>query len=60
MTDSEKLKLISRLITDFWEFNEKEQMEKGAVAMVTAICSIVDFEEGKEWQTKESCTLKNF
>lgn len=43
MTDTEKIKLISRIITDFWEFNEKEDMRNGAVAIVTAICSVVDF-----------------
>lgn len=45
MTDREKLNLISMMIADFWEFNEKEHMEKGAVAMVTAINSVVEFGE---------------
>ena len=46
MTDSEKIKLISRMITDFWEFNSEEDVHNGAVAMVTAINSVVEFEEG--------------
>lgn len=45
MTDCEKIKLISRMITDFWEFNSEEDMHNGAVALVTAICSVVDFGE---------------
>ena len=44
MSDSEKIKLISRMISDFWEFNEKEHMENGAVAMVTAIYTVVEME----------------
>ena len=44
MSDSEKIKLISRMISDFWEFNEKEHMENGAVAMVTAIYTVVEKE----------------
>lgn len=45
MKDAEKVKLISKLIADFWEFNETEDMRNGAVAIVTAISTIVDFEE---------------
>lgn len=44
MTDTEKVKLINRMIADFWEFNETEDMRNGAVAMVTAICTVVEFE----------------
>ena len=43
MTDREKLELIAVLIADFWEFNEKDQMENGAVAMITAINTIVEY-----------------
>lgn len=43
MTDREKLELIAVLIADFWEFNEKEHMEKGAMAMITAINTIVGY-----------------
>lgn len=45
MTDSDKLKLIKKMIDDFWGFNEAEDMRNGAVAIVTAISTIVDFEE---------------
>ena len=45
MTDTQKINLIGKMIADFWEFNEPEEMKAGAVAMVTAICSVVDFEE---------------
>ncbi len=44
MTDTQKINLIS-MIADFWEYNEPEDMKAGAVAMVTAICSVVDFKE---------------
>lgn len=43
MTDSEKVKLIDKLIADFWEYNSEEDMRNGAVAMVTAILSVVEF-----------------
>ena len=45
MTDTEKVNLISKMIADFWEFNETEDMRNGAVSMVTAINAVVDFEE---------------
>ena len=48
MTDTEKVKLISQMISDFWDFNEKEHMENGAVAMVTAIYSVAEFEGDKQ------------
>lgn len=31
MSDSEKIKLISQMISDFWEFNEAEDMRNGVV-----------------------------
>ena len=45
MTDTEKVKLISRIISDFWEFNDQEEAKNNAAAMVTAIGSVVDFGE---------------
>ena len=45
MTDTEKISLISKMIVDFREYNETEDMRSGAVAMVTAINSVVEFEE---------------
>lgn len=45
MTDPQKINLISKMIADFWEFNEPEDMRASAVAMVTAINSVVEFEE---------------
>lgn len=44
MTDSEKIQLITKMIVDFWEFNSDEDMRSGAVAMVAAINSVVEFE----------------
>lgn len=44
MSNAEKVLLISQIISDFWEFSEPEQIERGAQGVVTAIFSIVDFE----------------
>lgn len=43
MTDSEKLALIRNMIEDYWNFNSEEQLERGAVCMVAAIYSVVEF-----------------
>ena len=43
MSDSQKVLLISRIITDFWEFNDEQNQKDGAMALITAICSIVDY-----------------
>ena len=43
MTDREKLELIGTMIADFWEFNKMEYWEKGALAVVSAISTIVDY-----------------
>lgn len=45
MTDADKLKLIKEMIDDFWGFNEAEDMRNGAVTMVTAISTVIDFQE---------------
>lgn len=47
MTDTEKVALIATVIKEFWDYNDEKHMENGAMAMVTAISSIVDF-KGKE------------
>lgn len=43
MNDSEKVALISKIIADYWEYNSDEQMEAGAVTVITAINSVIDF-----------------
>lgn len=45
MTDTEKITLISKIIADFWEYNSDENMKNGAVAIITAINSVVEFGE---------------
>lgn len=45
MSDSEKIQLITKMIGDFWEFSSNEDMRSGAGAMVTAINTVVEFEE---------------
>lgn len=45
MSDTEKLKLINKMIADFWEYNDTEDMRNGAVALVTAINTIAEFGE---------------
>ena len=48
MTDTEKVNLISKMIADFWEYNDTEDVRNGSVAMVTAIGTVVDFERGHQ------------
>lgn len=45
MTDAEKVKLIKKIIVDFWEFNSDEDMRNGAAVITTAICSVAEFGE---------------
>lgn len=45
MTNEEKINLISKMIGDFWEYNEQEEQKVGATVMVTAIHSVVTFGE---------------
>ena len=40
-----KLNLINKIIAEYWEYNEKEQIINGAPAIITAISTVVDFEE---------------
>jgi hypothetical protein len=43
MSDTEKIKLIQQLITDFWGFSSDDEVKQGAITLVTAIHSIIDF-----------------
>lgn len=45
MSDSEKICLIGKMIADFWEYNDEQTQKDGAMALVTAICTVADFEE---------------
>lgn len=45
MTDTEKIALIGKMIGDFWEYNGPEDVRNGAVGIVTAINSVVEFGE---------------
>lgn len=47
MTDSEKLALIDRMIADFWEWNETAERNVGAIHVLNAISSVLEF-EGKD------------
>lgn len=44
MTDTEKIALISKMIADFWEYQNEDKINAQAVAFVNAINSVVDFE----------------
>lgn len=44
MNDTEKLKLISKMIADFWEFHDESKYAIGAEVFVTAIYSVVEFD----------------
>lgn len=44
MPDSEKIALIDRMIADFWEWNEEEDRKIGAIHIVNAISSILNFD----------------
>ena len=43
MTDTEKVDLIHEIINDFWEFKNEEQRKHGAIVLVNAITSVVEF-----------------
>ena len=43
MTDSEKVNLIHEIINDFWEYNNDDQCKQGAIVLVNAIASVVEF-----------------
>lgn len=48
MSDAEKIRLIRKVIIDFWRHNSVAQMKQGAVAVVVAIHTIAAFEDGEE------------
>ena len=50
MSDSEKVLLISQMISDFWEFSEPAQIEKNALGVVNAIYTVVEFDVKTEKQ----------
>ena len=43
MTDTEKIKLIDGILADFWEVNDCDQTKEGALYVLTAIGSVVNF-----------------
>lgn len=45
MTATEKLALIDKMIAAFWEYCTDEQQTAGAAAFITAISTVVNFEE---------------
>ena len=47
MTDTEKIKLIGKMINDFWEFHTNELITAGAETFITSIYSVVELEEDK-------------
>ena len=44
MTDTEKVKLINKMINDFWDFHDESKYQMGAETFVTAIYSVTEFE----------------
>ena len=48
MSDKEKIQLISKMISDFWEYHEADTITAGTEVFVTAINSVVWFEPAKE------------
>ena len=47
MSDSEKIALVYMIIADFWELNEKEDRNLGAIHVLNVISSIFGY-TGKE------------
>lgn len=43
MTDSEKVSLIDKMIADFWEFTNDENISVGAEYILTAISTVTGF-----------------
>lgn len=48
MSDKEKIQLIAKMISEFWEFHEQGTITAGTEVFVTAINSVVWFEPEKE------------
>ena len=44
MTDTDKVKLINKMISDFWEFHDESKYATGAECFVTAIYSVTDYD----------------
>ena len=45
MTDKQKLALIDKIITDFYEHLANEQIAAGAEAIICAVCAVLDYSE---------------
>lgn len=43
MTDSEKLRLINDMICDFWKYSDSPEGTSGAITMLDAISSVIEF-----------------
>lgn len=43
MTDNEKLKLISDMICDFWQYSDSSKETSGALTMLDVISSVIEF-----------------
>lgn len=44
MSDQEKLKVIEKMITDFWEYCDEQKQRAGAEVLITAILTVVSME----------------
>lgn len=43
MSDTEKVRLIGKMIADLWEYHEADRITAGAEVVLTAINSVVEF-----------------
>ena len=44
MNDTEKVKLIGKIIGDFWGYSNDDEINAGAATLVVAINAVVEFE----------------
>ena len=51
MTDSEKVKLIHKLIQDFWDYNSDDEIKAGAMVLVSSISTVLEFGEAEDGKT---------
>ena len=47
MNDTEKVKLIGKIIGDFWEYSSDDEINAGAATLVVAINTVVEFKSEK-------------
>lgn len=45
MSDTEKITLIRKMISQFWEYHNQETITKSAEVLVTAINSVIEYKE---------------